>query len=93
MALSPTKAAAILGASDRSAALLENERKFSQGGIKPAKTVSSNVRKILEDNQLLMVATGFRGTPGIVVRDERGGLRKINGMPQAGALAEVLGPR
>ncbi|HCF1528802.1 TPA: thiol:disulfide interchange protein DsbG [Pseudomonas aeruginosa] len=90
---SPNKAAAILGAPDRSAALLENENKFDRGGITPAKTVPAEVRKILEDHQMLMLTLGFRGTPGIVVRDESGALKKYNGMPRPEAMAEVLGPR
>jgi thiol:disulfide interchange protein DsbG len=40
-----------------------------------------------------MVETGFRGTPGIVVRDDSGVLKKYNGMPQGAAMNEVLGPR
>src|SRR3546814_15255440 len=57
---SPAKAAAILGAPDRSAALLTNERQFGQGGITPAKSVPADVRKILDDNLALMASTGFR---------------------------------
>lgn len=90
---SPNKAAAILNAPNRSAALLENENKFGQGGITPAKSVPADVSNILNDNQMLMLTMGFRGTPGIVVRDEQGALKKYNGMPQPGALAEALGPR
>lgn len=90
---SPNKAAAILGASDRSAALLENETRFDRGGITPAKTVPDEVRKILEDHQMLMLTLGFRGTPGIVVRDENGALKKYNGMPRPEVMVEVLGPR
>lgn len=90
---SPTKAAAILNAADPSAALAENEKKHNQGGITPAKSMPANVQKILDDNQTLMMAMGFRGTPGIVVRGSNGLIRKFNGMPQQAALAEVLGPR
>ncbi len=90
---SPAKAAAILGASDRSVALLENEEKFDQGGITPAKSVPADVQSTLEDNQMLMLSMGFRGTPGIVVRDDKGLIQKYKGMPQEGALSEVLGPR
>ncbi|GAD24653.1 thiol:disulfide interchange protein DsbG [Acidovorax sp. MR-S7] len=89
---SPTKAAAILGASDPAAALLENERNFDKGGIKSAKSVPADVRKILDEHQVLMLETGFRGTPGIVVR-EGDVLKKYNGMPQGTAMNEVLGPR
>ena len=90
---SPAKAAAILGASDRSAALRENEVKYDQGGITPAKNVPDDVRRTLEDNQLLMLSMGFRGTPGIIVRNDEGLIQKYNGMPQKGALIEVLGSR
>lgn len=90
---SPAKAAEILGASDRSAALRENEVKYDQGGITPAKSVPDDVQRTLDDNQMLMLSMGFRGTPGIIVRDDGGLIQKYNGMPQAGALAEVLGPR
>lgn len=90
---SPAKAAAILGAPDPSAALRENEIKYDQGGIKPADGVPENVQKILDDNQRLMLSQGFRGTPGIVVRNENGLIKKYGGMPQQGELAEVMGPR
>lgn len=90
---SPTKAAAILGAPDRTAALMMNERRYSQGGITPAKSVPADVSKILDDNLALMRNTGFRGTPGIVVRGPNGVLKKYNGMPQGAQLNEVLGPR
>lgn len=90
---SPGKAAAILGASDPSAALLENELKMDQGGIKPLASIPDDLRKTLEDNQMLMMATGFRGTPGIVVRDDKGLIKKFNGMPQGEQLDQVLGPR
>ena len=52
-----------------------------------------HICKILDDNQALMVSLGFRGTPGIVVRDDTGAIKKYNGMPQAAKLAEVFGPR
>src|SRR3546814_158975 len=51
---SPAKAAAILGADDPSAALLENEVKFDQGGITPAKSVRDDVLQTLGVNQLLI---------------------------------------
>lgn len=90
---SPTKAAAILGAPDPSAALLENELNFDDGGITPAQTLPDDVAKVLEDNQHLMMALGFRGTPGIIAADEEGLIQKFNGMPQGDVLTEVLGPR
>lgn len=90
---SPAKAAAILGAPDPSAALTENEVKYDEGGIAPAPNVPDDVLQTLENNQMLMLSLGFRGTPGIVVRQDNGLIGKYNGMPQAEALAEVMGPR
>ncbi|MBL1459054.1 MAG: thiol:disulfide interchange protein DsbG [Methylophaga sp.] len=88
---SPAKAAAILGSSDQSAALQENEEKFDQGGIKPVEIISASVHKTLENNHLLMVSMGFRGTPGIVVRNDAGLVQKYKGMPQQNDLQEILG--
>lgn len=89
---SPAKAAAILGAADPSAALLENEQRYAQGGIAPANRVPAEISKILDDNQMLMLSMGFGGTPGIVVRGRDGILKKYNGLPQGPELTEVLGP-
>lgn len=90
---SSTKAAAILGAPDRTAALLENERNFRQGGIKPAASVPAAIRDSLDNNQILMAELGFRGTPGILYKDEQGPVQRVNGMPRPDVLARVLGPR
>lgn len=90
---SPAKAAAILGAADPSAALLENEHKFDRGGITPAERVPEDIGRQLDANQALMVSLGFRGTPGIIVRDDAGALKKYKGMPQASELDQVFGPR
>lgn len=90
---SPAKAAAILGAKDSSAAFTENERNFDRGGIKPAKNVPDDVLQTLEEHKMLMFSMGFRGTPGITVREKDGQVKKFNGMPQGDQLSEVLGPR
>ena len=90
---SSTKAAAILGARDKTAALLQNERQFSSGGIKPAPSVPAEIRKKLDANQMLMGELGFRGTPGIVYRDEKGIAQRLGGMPQGDALNAIMGPR
>lgn len=90
---SPAKAAAILGAPDPSAALTENESNFDKGGIAPAPSVPDDVLQTLGNNQRLMMNMGFRGTPGIVVRQSDGLIDKYNGMPQGDTLGEVLGPR
>ncbi|MBV6303297.1 thiol:disulfide interchange protein DsbG [Candidimonas humi] len=90
---SSTKAAAILGASDRTAALEQNERNFEKGGITPAASVPPDVRKILGSNQAFMVELGFQGTPGIVYQDENGLAQRLTGMPQPEDLGKILGPR
>lgn len=88
---SPTKAAAILQAPDRTAALLEHEKKAGQGGIAPAFSVSPDIRKALDDHHKLMLSLGFRGTPGIVVLQETGSVKAYGGMPRETALPEVFG--
>lgn len=88
---SPGKAAAILEADDPSAALLENEKNFARGGITPAARISGRAQAILDANERLMQTTGFRGTPGIIVRDGDGLIRKFNGMPRPEQMAEVMG--
>ncbi len=90
---SPAKAAAILGASDPSAALRKNEVNFDQGGITPAQSIPREVAETLQDHQLLMLSLGFRGTPGVVAQGSDGLLQKYNGVPQGDALAKALGPR
>lgn len=88
---SSTKAAAILGARDKTAALLQNERQFANDGIKPADSVSAEIRSKLDANQMLMGELGFRGTPGIVFRDEKGMAQHLGGMPQGDTMKMVMG--
>lgn len=90
---STTKAAAILEARDRSAALRENERNFARGGIAPKRNISSGTRATLEEHRMLMITLGFRGTPGIVALDDDGLLQTLNGLPGPGALEALFGPR
>ncbi|VVE53685.1 thiol:disulfide interchange protein DsbG [Pandoraea anhela] len=90
---SVTKAAAILGASNPSAALLQNEQKFKQGGIKPARSVTKAIAQKLQTNQMLMAELGFRGTPGIIYRNDKGIVERANGMPPPDALTTILGAR
>lgn len=62
-------------------------------GLLQPRAVPADANQILDDNLALMMNTGFRGTPGIVVRGPNGVLKKYNGMPQGAQLNEVLGPR
>ncbi|MCD9087585.1 thiol:disulfide interchange protein DsbG [Stenotrophomonas sp. SY1] len=90
---SANKAAAILGAASPEQALLENERNFAKGGIKPLPTVPADVQAKLRANELLMLELGFQGTPGILFKDVDGSVQMRSGMPQGEDLAKVLGPR
>ncbi|MBN8726204.1 MAG: thiol:disulfide interchange protein DsbG [Xanthomonadales bacterium] len=90
---SSTKAAAILTAKDRTAALLQNEHAFAAGGIDPAPGVPAGIRQQLDANQALMSELGFRGTPGIVYVDADGTVQRANGMPQPEQLDAMMGPR
>lgn len=89
---SPGKAAAILSAPDPAAALLENEKAFGNGGIKPV-ALSAEISRKLDANQMLMVEMGFQGTPGILFKDAEGHVQRRSGMPQGDDLTLVLGPR
>lgn len=90
---SPAKAAAILSARDPSAALLQNEHQFEQGGIKPVATISPELAGKLNANQELMIKLGFQGTPGILFQDAQGQVQRRSGMPQGTDLQTVMGPR
>lgn len=90
---SSTKAAAILGASDKTAALLKNEHDFTKGGIKPAANVPANIKRTLDTHAALMAELGLRGTPGIVYQDDQGLVQTVGGLPQSATLAKVMGPR
>ncbi|KAF1012840.1 MAG: Thiol:disulfide interchange protein DsbG [Stenotrophomonas maltophilia] len=90
---SPAKAAAILSAKDPGAALLENERQFDRGGIKPLASISRDVANKLDANQVLMLEMGFQGTPGILFKDAQGSVQRRAGLPQGADLEAVLGPR
>lgn len=90
---SSTKAAAILGAPDRTAALLQNERNYGRGGITPAASVPDDIRKVLDANAALMRDLGFQGTPGIIYRNDQGVADRVSGMPAPASLPIVLGPR
>ncbi len=90
---SPNKAAAILNATDPTAAFLSNEAAFGKGGIPPLAQVPAETGKKLAANEALMRELGFQGTPGILYRDADGMVRRQYGMPQPALLKTILGPR
>lgn len=90
---SANKAAAILGAASPEQALIQNERDFAKGGIKPLATVPAAVQAKLRANEALMLDLGFQGTPGILFKDADGTVQMRSGMPQGDDMQTVLGPR
>ncbi len=90
---SPAKAAAIFTADNPTAAFNKNEKRFNQGGIKPADSISDDIKQKLMENYKLFVKLGFRGTPGIVYLDEDGIVHKTPGLPHAQQLIDMMGPK
>jgi len=91
---STPKAAAIMQAKDRAAALRENELGYKpesyDGGIAPAKP-SKALEAQLEANFELMDRFGVSGTPGLVWKDEKGRVRVKLGMPRLSQLPAITG--
>jgi thiol:disulfide interchange protein DsbG len=89
---SANKAAAILTAKSPSDAFTLNEQRQADGGIEGVEKVSAEVRAKLDANARLMEQLGFRGTPGILFRDESGAVQSRSGMPAPEDMKTVLGP-
>jgi thiol:disulfide interchange protein DsbG len=91
---STTKAAAIMLAKDRAAALRENETRYRadayDGGIEPAKPTKA-LEAQLDANGKLMDRFGVSGTPGLVWKDEKGRVRIRIGMPRLSQLPAITG--
>jgi thiol:disulfide interchange protein DsbG len=88
------KAAAILQAKDRGAALTENEQKYDlkshEGGIKAAKPNKASAKQ-LQDNSEFMHGFGITGTPAIVWKDAQGKIQVKGGMPRLHELPGMTG--
>ena len=91
---STTKAAAIMQAKDRAAALRENETRYRaesyDGGIAPAKPTKALAAQ-LDANFELMDRFGVSGTPGLVWKDEKGRVRVKVGTPRLSQLPAITG--
>lgn len=91
---STTKAAAIMQAKDRAAALRENETRYRaqsyDGGIAPAEPTKALAAQ-LDANFELMDRFGVSGTPGLVWKDERGRVRVKVGTPRLSRLPAITG--
>lgn len=90
---SARKAATILSAKDPAAALEQNERTFSKGGIFPSGTATGKVQLDLENNLRLMRELEFAGTPAIVYKARAGRVEKVSGFPRDDQFRQVMGER
>ena len=88
------RAAAIMQAKDRVAAMRVNETgyraKSYDGGIAPVKP-SKALEAQLEANFELMDRFGVSGTPGLVWKDEKGRVQVKTGMPRLSQLPAITG--
>jgi thiol:disulfide interchange protein DsbG len=88
------RAAAIMQAPDRAAAMRMNELRYDaskyDGGIEPATTVSAAMVAQLQANTRLM-QTIAPGTPVLVWKDGAGKVRVKVGVPRLSALPEITG--
>ncbi len=95
MTTSQGKAAAILEAKDRLAALTENETKFSRetgfGGIAEEPLPKEATLKQLETNERLLKHTRNMAVPTMVFRDKQNRASFVQGSPPAGPLSQIVG--
>jgi thiol:disulfide interchange protein DsbG len=88
------RAAAIMNAPDRAAALRENETGYRaasyDGAIAPA-AVSKDLKAQLVTNTMLMQQMGAPGTPLLVWKDAQGAVRTRVGMPRLSQLPAITG--
>lgn len=85
------KAAAILSASNPTAALARDEKNYNSGGIKPAQHVQAAIMKKIQANNQLMSSLGFRATPTIFYRNKKGHVAVKEGLPQGQELIKIMG--
>jgi thiol:disulfide interchange protein DsbG len=89
------RAAAIMQARDRVAALRENEMGYNpakfDGGITPLADVPKALAAQLQANTRLMQRFGAPGTPAMAWKDAGGNVRFKVGMPRQSELPEITG--
>jgi thiol:disulfide interchange protein DsbG len=92
---SAPKAAAIMQAKDRLAAMRENETKYRaksyDGGIRPARKVPPELAAQFEANAKLMESFDSPGTPTLVWKDAAGKIKVEIGMPHLSLLPAITG--
>ena len=89
------RAAAIMQARDRAAALRANESRYDaaqfDGGIAPLHDVPAKLSAQIEANTELMQAFGAPGTPALVWKDRAGAIRVKAGVPRLSELPRITG--
>jgi thiol:disulfide interchange protein DsbG len=90
---SSTKAAAILAAPDKSAALIASQQTFKSGGIAPLTSIPESIATGLERNLEIMRSFGFVGVPALVYMDSSGAVRTKSGVPKLTELPKMLATR
>lgn len=85
------KAAAILSASNPSAALSKDEHQYSQGGLAPMQNPPADLIKKVEANNQLMKSLGVSATPTIYYHDASGKVKVIKGVPRGKTMIAVMG--
>lgn len=88
---SANKAAAILTAKSPAQALTLHEQRQADGGIEGLEKIAPDVQAQLDQNAQLMEQLGFRGTPGILFRDDAGVVQSRGGVPAPEDMRTVLG--
>jgi thiol:disulfide interchange protein DsbG len=89
------RAAAIMQARDRVAALRDNETRYDaakfDGGVAPVAQVPKSLVDQLQANTRLMNAFGAPGTPALAWRDAAGKVQFAVGVPRLSALPRITG--
>lgn len=89
------RAAAIMQARDRAAALRANESRYDaaqfDGGIAPWHDVPAKLSAQIEANTELMQAFGAPGTPALVWKEPAGAIRVKAGVPRLSELPRITG--
>ncbi|MCE0760860.1 thiol:disulfide interchange protein DsbG [Marinobacter sp. G11] len=85
------KAATIIGSSNPSDTLTENQDSYSDGGIQiDRELVSANAKRVQANNQL-MGNLGLSATPSTYFRDSNGNVQMKQGAPRPNELPEIMG--
>jgi thiol:disulfide interchange protein DsbG len=87
------KSAALLAASDPSAALHKHESAGKASTLQPLGEIPATIGQQLDANLALMDELGAAATPAIFYRDAGGRLQQQQGAPQPEMLETILGPK